>query len=422
MLEPRDEAAAGPKADVGEAEALPVQALLALAMTGFTAILTETLPAGLLPQIAKGLAVSEPLAGQLVTLYAAGTIAAAIPLTTATQGWRRKPVLLLAICGFLLFNTVTAFSTSYPLTLAARFGAGIAAGLAWGIVPGYARRMVVDRLKGKALALAMVGTPIALSLGVPIGTLLGATIGWRGAFLAMSATTLALLAWVVLAMPDRPGQSVERRLPIGAVLVTPGIRPVLAVILAWMSAHNILYTYVAPFAAQAGIDARVDLLLLGFGLAALTGIWAIGLLVDRMLRTLVLASLVAFAAIALALGLGGRSPAIVALGVVGWGLTFGGAATLLQTAISDAAGDGLDIANAMVSTVWNLAIAAGGILGGLLLEHHGPASLPWAMLLLILAGLAVALRSRRHGFVPGPRAHAAEPELRACPAGTGTCG
>ena len=402
-----DAGLAAAQADDGEAEALPVVALLALAMTGFTAILTETLPAGLLPQIAQGLAVSEPLAGQLVTLYAAGTIAAAIPLTTATQGWRRKPVLLLAIFGFLVFNTVPAFSASYLLTLVARFGAGVAAGLAWGIVPGYARRMVTDRLKGKALALAMVGTPVALSLGVPIGTLLGATIGWRGAFLAMSATTLVLLAWVVLAMPDRPGQAAERRLPIRAVLVTPGIRPVLAVILAWMSAHNILYTYIAPFAARAGIDARVDLLLLGFGLAALTGIWIIGLLVDRMLRRLVLLSLASFGAIALVLGVGGRSPAVVALGVVGWGLTFGGAATLLQTAISDAAGDGLDIANAMVSTVWNLAIAAGGILGGLLLQRDGPAVLPWAMLLLILAGLAVALRSRRHGFVAGPRAHAA---------------
>lgn len=153
----------------GERERLPMSALLALAMTGFTAILTETLPAGLLPHIADGLNVSQSLAGQTVTAYAVGTLIAALPLTAWTQGWRRKPTLLAAITGFLVFNTVTAFSADYALTLGARFLAGVAAGLAWGILAGYARRMVVGRLKGKALAVAMAGTPIALSLGVPAG-------------------------------------------------------------------------------------------------------------------------------------------------------------------------------------------------------------------------------------------------------------
>ena len=81
-------------ADAPASDSLPVAGLLALAMTGFIAILTETLPAGLLPQISDGLGVSDALAGQLVTLYAAGSLIAAIPLTAATQGWRRRRVLL----------------------------------------------------------------------------------------------------------------------------------------------------------------------------------------------------------------------------------------------------------------------------------------------------------------------------------------
>jgi len=120
----------------GEQDQLPVSALLALAMTGFTAILTETLPAGLLPRMADGLGVSESLAGQTVTAYAAGSLIAAIPLTVWTQGWRRKPTLLTAIVGFFVFNTVTAVSADYWLTLAARFLAGVSAGLAWGILAG----------------------------------------------------------------------------------------------------------------------------------------------------------------------------------------------------------------------------------------------------------------------------------------------
>ncbi len=387
-------------------ERLPLAALLALAMTGFTAIMTETLPAGLLPEMAEGLHVSEPLAGQVVTAYALGSLAAAVPLVALTQGLRRKPVMLAAIAGFLAFNTVTALSTSYAGALVARFLAGVSAGLAWGLLAGYARRMVVGRLKGKALAVAMAGTPVALSLGVPAGTFLGAAVGWRAAFLVLSVTTLALLAWVVRSVPDFPGQAAQGRLSIGDVFRTPGVRPVLATIFAWMTAHNVLYTYVAPLAARASLAGRVDLLLFGFGAASLLGIAVTGLLVDRVLRALVLASLAAFLAAALALGIGGTAPPVTAVAVLVWGLSFGGAATQLQTAAGDAAGEGVDLANAMITTTWNAAIAAGGLVGGAMLGRWGAAALPPAALVLAGAALAVALLARRYAFTPGPRAAA----------------
>lgn len=215
-------------------------ALLALAMTWFTAILTEALPGGLLACNADGLNVSEAVAGQTVTAYAVGSLVAAIPLTVWVQGWCRRPTLLAAIVGFLVFNTVTALSANFRVTLFARFVAGIAAGVAWGILAGYDRRMVTAPLKGKALAVAMAATPIALSVGVPAGTFLGATIEWRAAFLAMSGTTLVLIAWVLLAVPDFPGRTADERQPLGAVFMTPDIRPILATIFAWMTAHNIL--------------------------------------------------------------------------------------------------------------------------------------------------------------------------------------
>lgn len=390
----------------GELDHLPVSALLALAMTGFTAILTETLPAGLLPRIADGLHVSESMAGQTVTAYAVGSLVAAIPLTFLTQGWRRKPTLLVAIIGFLIFNTITALSADYWLVILVRFLAGAAAGLAWGILAGYARRMVVGSLKGKALAIAMVGTPVALSLGVPAGALLGATVGWRAAFFAMSGTTILLIAWVLWKVPDYAGQASHQRLAIGKVFTTPGVRPILATIFAWMTGHNILYTYVAPFAALSGLQSKVGILLLAFGMAALVGIWFTGLLVDRMLRILALVSLVMFAGVALGLGLFASVAAVTVAGVILWGLSFGGAATQLQTASADAAGDGVDLANAMVTTVWNGAIAAGGIVGGLLLDHFGAASFPWAVLIFVLAAICIVFTARQHGFKPGTRDHA----------------
>ncbi|MDX3984840.1 MAG: MFS transporter [Achromobacter sp.] len=372
-------------------------------MTGFICIVTETLPAGLLPQVSAGLGVSQAWAGQMVTAYALGSLLAAIPLTIATRGWRRRTVLLMTIIGFLVFNSATALSTNYWLTLVARFFAGVAAGLAWSLIAGYARRMVAPWQQGRALALAMVGTPIALSLGVPLGTLLGATVGWRMAFWIMSALTLVLIAWVLAKVPDYPGQSSHERMPLRRVFLTPGVRPVLAVVIAWMLAHNILYTYIAPFVAPAGLGKRVDLVLLVFGTAALAGIWVTGKLVDRHLRATVLASLGAFGVTALVFGVAPVTPAIVYLGVAVWGVSFGGAATLLQTALADAAGNGADVALSMNVVAWNGAIALAGVVGGMLLGAWGVAAFPWVLLALVGVAFLIAWGAHAHAFRPGLR-------------------
>ena len=382
---------------------IPILALLALAMTAFLALLSETLPAGLLPQIAQGLGISEVMTGQLVTVYAIGSILTAIPLTALTSGWRRRNVLLLAIGGFLVFNTVTALSPHYLVTLVSRFLAGMAAGLAWGLMAGYARRMVSVEQQGRAMAIAMIGTPLALSLGVPLGTLMGGVLGWRSIFGIMSGLAVVLIAWVLLAVPDYPGQKNGERLSIRQVFMTPGVRPILAVIVAWMLAHNILYTYIAPFLAPSGLRPRVDLVLLVYGVGSLAGIWLVSQLIDRWLRTLVLGCIAAFALVVVALGLAMESPAVIYASMAIWGITFGGAGTLLQTASADAAGDGMDVAQAMVATIWNVAIAGGGLAGGMLLDGYGAASFPWAMLALLLVALAIAWRARRYSFKPGRR-------------------
>lgn len=386
--------------DTGKAAAsrLPVANLLALAMACFIAILTETLPAGLLPQISQTLNVSEALTGQIVTVYAVGSLAAAIPLTVATNSWGRRSVLLVAIAGFFVFNTITTFSGSYALIMAARLLAGVAAGLCWGVVAGYARRMVADPLRGRAMAIAMVGTPLALSFGTPAGAFLGSLMGWRFAFGTMSALALILIPWIVWKMPNLPGTPVSERLPLRGIFLCAGVRSVLLVILLWILGHNILYTYIAPLLALSGLGQQVSLLLLVFGVTALLGIWVIGLLVDRWLRLMTLLSLGVFALAAMALGLGSGQPAVVYGCVAVWGVTFGGAATLLQTAIADAAGSGADIAQSMVVTAWNTAIAGGGIAGGILLETLGAQSFSWVVFVLVIAALVVALRAKSSGF------------------------
>lgn len=388
-------------------ERLPLGALLALAMAGFITILTEALPAGLLPQMAHGLGVSEAWIGQTVTVYAIGSLLAAIPLTSATQSVHRRPLLLAAIAGFAVANTVTTFSSSYTLTLLARFLAGVSAGLLWALLAGYAARMVPVHQQGKAIAIAMVGTPLALSLGVPAGTLFGNLLGWRICFGTMSLLALALMLWVRFKVPDFAGQSTSRQLPLRQVFSIAGVRPVLFVVLGFVLAHNILYTYIAPFLAAAGMGERTDLVLLVFGMTSLLGIWIVGVLVDQHLRALTLASTVLFGAAALALGLASETPLVVYAAVAVWGIAFGGAATLFQTALAKTAGDAADVAQSMLVTAWNTAIAGGGIIGGALLGHWGVAAFAPVLLVLLLATLVVVWRARRHGFAAADASAAA---------------
>jgi predicted MFS family arabinose efflux permease len=369
-------------------DALPLGGLLALACAGFITILTEAMPAGLLPQMGAGLGVSPALVGQLVTLYALGSLLAAIPLTLLTRGWRRRPLLLVAIGGFALVNSVTAVSSHYGLTLVARFFAGIFAGLLWALLAGYASRMVAPHLQGRAIAIAMLGAPLALSLGVPAGTLLGTLVGWRLSFAIMTGLTLMLLLWARWQLPDFAGQAAQQRLDLRQVMMLPGIRPVLWVTFTYVLAHNILYTYIAPLLEPAGIEADIDRVLLMFGLTALLSIWLVGLLIDRWLRPLVLLSCVLFGLSALALAFWIDSPAVIYTAVAVWGLAFGGLPALLQTALAKSAGESADAAQSMLVTVWNLGIAGGGLAGGLLLQSWGVLAFPLAVVALMLLALS----------------------------------
>lgn len=379
-------------------ERLPLTSLLSLSMAAFVTLLTEVLPAGLLPQMAQGLVVSEAWVGQTISIYAIGALVAAIPLTVATQGVRRRALLLSAMIGFAIANGVTALSPSYGLTMAARFLAGVSSGLLWALLAGYAARLVPENQKGRAIAVAMVGTPLALSLGVPAGTFLEHWTGWRMCFGIMSLLALALAIWMRLKVPDFDGQPAGRRLSLAGVFIVPGVRPVLFVVLAFVLAHNILYTYIAPFLARANMAQRTDAVLLVFGAMSLIGIWIVGALIDRHLRTLTLASTALFGLSALALGMRGDTPAVVYISVAVWGLAFGGAATLFQTAIANAAADAADVAQSMLVTVWNMAIAGGGIVGGVLLDRLGVAAFSPALLALLTATLIFVWMARLRGF------------------------
>lgn len=377
---------------------LPVPALLVMALMGFILIATETMPAGLLPQIASGLGITEATAGQMVSAYALGTVLLTIPAIALTRGMRRKPVFLVAIAGFLMANLVVAASGDIVLSLSARFVAGAFSGLAWGMMAGYARRISAPKFAGRALAIASLGTPLGLAVGTPLGSWLGTTVDWRFSFWALSVLTIltGLLALAVL--PDAPGQCAESQIPMLRVFAIPGVSVILVVIFAWMLAHNTVYTYIASYLRTTSVSITVDVALVVFGVSALVGIWITGTLIDRAPRPLVLASLTLFLVAGLIFIAGSQSLVAVLVALALWGIAFGGAAPQLQSAISAASGENADIANSLLGVAFNVAIFCAGIVGAVLISAADGSLLPVLMVVLAAIALTIAFMARRYAF------------------------
>ncbi|WP_443078223.1 MFS transporter [Streptomyces sp. SP17KL33] len=358
-------------------------------------ILTEALPAGVLPEMARDMSVSESAMGQALTVYAIATGVAAIPLSVTTAAWGRKQLLLLAVTVVAVANLVTALSSNYPLTMAFRLLAGVAAAVVWAELVGYARRLAPPTLQGRAIAITMAGVPLALSLGIPLGTFLGELFGWRLTFGLVTVVSVALLGWITVSVPDAPGRRPEAREPVLKALSLPGVAAVLFVVAAYVLAHNILYTYIATFLDAYDMADSRDSVLLVLGIASVASIWITGVLVDRRLRQLTIVSSALFLAASVLLAALAGNMIVVYTAMVLWGLGWGGVTTLLQTAITDAAGDR---GQALPVTTWNSFMAGGGAVGGILLDGLGPKSFPWSVLALMAPVLLVVVAARKHAF------------------------
>ncbi|WP_431975921.1 MFS transporter [Micromonospora haikouensis] len=374
---------------------LPWSPLLALSTAAFMGILTEALPAGVLPEMARDLSVSESAAGQMLTIYAIATGVSAIPLIAATSAWGRKQLLLVAVATFAIANVVTATSSSYTLIMAFRLLAGIAAAAVWAELVGYARRLAPAHLQGRAISVTMAGVPLALALGIPVGTFLGGLFGWRLTFGLVAAISGLLLFWIGLSVPAAPGQKAGQREPILQALRLPGVVAVLFTVAAYVLAHNVLYTYISTFLDEYDMGGRRDVILLVFGIASVVSILVTGALVDRKLRTLTIGSAALFVIAAVLLAVAARSDLVVFASMILWGLGWGGVTTLLQTAVTDAGGDR---GQALLVTTWNSFMAGGGAVGGILLAVLGPTSFPFGVLALMIPVLLVVVLARRHAF------------------------
>jgi predicted MFS family arabinose efflux permease len=300
--------------------------------------------------------------------------------------------------GFAVVNAVTALSTSYTLTIVARILAGIFAGVLWPLVGSYASRLVSPQNMGRAIAIALTGSTIALAIGLPLATALVGVLGWRTIFWGLTLLAIILCVWVSLKVPSFPGESAQNRVPFNQVLKIPGMPKVLIVTFTTLLAHYVLYTYIAPYTEALHFRGGTSLALLLFGLGTLVGIALTGKLIDTHFRKTTLGTVLLTALSMLLIGSMGNLPLIAHLSILLWGVSFGGAPTLFQTAANKVADKAKDVANSLIVTVYNTGIFGGSLAGGLILSTSSAFAFPWTVFVLVLISIMFIWNGYRNAF------------------------
>lgn len=397
-------------------ERMPLGALLVLAAIGFTAITTELLPSGLLPQISADLNVSEAVAGYLTAGYAAIIVVAVLPATMLLSRVPRKTLLVALVLTFALSNVLVGLVSDFGAALAARFVGGLAHGVLWSTMAPFVARIVPAHKVGKAIAVVFAGNSLGLAIGAPVGTALGGFLGWRGSFviLAASGILLALLAiWLlptVRRIPDAPRPSLRK------AVGQPGVK---TIAIAWpllLMAHFALFTYIAPFIRAAGLpDYAITLFLTVLGASGLLGIWIAGLTVDSRPRRSLLITTAAIAASMLLLPfVGVTMPGAIVLIAI-WGAGLGAVGIYNQSAILRAGRDFKDAANGLTVLTIQMGITVGALYGAGALITAGPLLVPMAAAVPVLAAFGMILAGRRHAYPAGRKEFPPERSRKASP-------
>ena len=376
-------------------------ALYALTIAAYAIGTTEFVIVGLLPTVANDLAITLPLAGLIVSVYALGVTFGAPVLTALTGGIARKPLLLGLMLLFIAGNTLAAVSPGYEVLLVARVLSAFAHGVFFSVGATIAADLVPENRRASAIALMFMGLTVAIVTGVPLGTFIGQTFGWRATFAAVAVLGVIAFAAIAALLPNNirkapPASLIDqlRVLGSGRLLI------VFAMTTLGYGGTFVAFTYLATILQTiTGFAAgHVSLILVLYGAAI-----AVGNLVGGRIANHNPARALAFIFLALAVVLGlftftatAKLPALatlVALGFLSFATVPGLQLYVVQLAQRFRPG-AVDTASALNIAAFNLGIALGAWLGGLIVASPlGLGATPWVGALLAIGAMLLTLWS-----------------------------
>ncbi|ATA21090.1 putative MFS family arabinose efflux permease [Gibbsiella quercinecans] len=378
--------------------------IYALAIGAFAIGVAEFIVVGVLPAIAAEFSVPLASAGGLVGLYAFA-LAIGTPLVVlALARLPRKTVLLGLVALFLAGNLLSALSASYPMLLAGRSITAVAHGSFFAIGATIAARLAPEGQASRAIAVMFAGLNLAMVVGVPLGSFIGNSFGWRLPFFAVAL--LAGLAWLAAArwVPNLPTLAAARGREQLAALRQPAVLAMMSITALGFGASFAAFTFITPILVDiSGFSLHsASLLLVVFGAATLVGNLLGGRLAASLgwplaLRRMFAGLLVVFAALALLMtSKTAMVPLLFIWGVFAFGMSPGFQTGMLDTA-ERWAPRAVDFASALNISAFNLGITLGQACGSTLVAQGQLAHTPWAgFALALLAQLPLLWLARRH--------------------------
>ncbi|MEU4403631.1 MFS transporter [Streptosporangium sp. NPDC023963] len=351
----------------------------------------ELLVVGVLDRIAADLQVTIPSAGHLVTVYALGLAIGGPILTALTIKLEKKIVLVGAVALFIACNLVAVLTHVYGLFLLLRFLIGSLQGLFIAGAFIAAMSIVPPERMGKAIGIVVSGVAISGALGLPLGTLVGQTLGWRGSFMAIVAGAVVTLIGTVALIPSVP--------PAGAgaghqarYAFAPRVLAVLFLNFIVFSAVFAALTYLVPFLQRVtGISgAMLSVFLLAYGGATAVGSFSGGKFADRNAGGTLIIGSIGIVVSLLALYFVGSIAWLVALVLLALGLSFYGIVPSLQVRVIVLAGPGGQLAQSLPVSAANVGIAFGAFAGGVAINDYSVSATVIIGLILSLVTVAVA--------------------------------
>ena len=336
----------------------------------------EMLVVGMLDLVVADLAVSVPAAGALVTANALGLAVGGPLLTFLTTRVDRRLVLLGTMTVFVLANLLPALGADYPVFLTARLLVGAAQGLFIAAAIVTAISVVPPERAGRAMAVVITGFAMASAVGLPVGTLLGQAVGWRGSFAAVVGIGALVLVAAVLVLPSLPTPPDGGALGQARYAFAPRVLAVLTLAVLVFAGIQSALTYLVPFLDEvSGVSgSAVSIFLLAYGVATAVGSFGGGRFADtNSARALVVGTIGVTASLA-AMAVFGASPLVVAVAVLGTGLFGMGMAPSMQHRIVGLAGPGAPLASSLPASAVNVGIAAGSFAGGAAIDRAGIAA------------------------------------------------
>jgi MFS transporter, DHA1 family, inner membrane transport protein len=384
-----------------------VAAVVALAMGGFAIGTTEFVTMGLLPDIARGVHVSIPTAGHVISAYAVGVVVGAPIIAGLGARLPRRALLVGLMAAILVGNALTALAPGYATVLGARFVSGLPHGAYFGVASLVAASLVPPRLRGRAVSSVMLGLAVANVVGVPAATWLGQHLGWRAAYWTVAAIAVVTIVAVLAVVPSSPGRAeASLRTELGA-LRRPQVLLTLLVGVVGFGGMFAVYSYIAPLATDvAGVTRdAIPWVLLTYGFGGVVGTALGGRLADVALFRSLYGAEIAIGLVLASVLLTASSPVGLFVTFFLLALTASVLVVCLQMRLMAVAGDAQMLGAALNHSALNAANALGAWLGGAVIAagfgYRAPAAVGAVLAAGGLAFLTASAALRRKDLGAG---------------------